>query len=337
MTPTSLTKTAFLLFDGFSNMVLASAMEPLRAASDLAPSHGLRWQVVTLDGAPVQSSSGLAIAPDVALADLAECDVLFVIAGYGVRRHAGADCLQALRRAAKHLPLMGGLDVGGWLLAAAGLMRGRSATVHWQTLAEFEEEFPHVAVSRDRFVVDGARVTAGGATSVMALMLHLIRREYGEALAFDVSNLFLYDAESGQRAELRAGLQDGRQEGWREGAATGLRAPHLQLAVERMRDTVEDPLPVAEIARASAVSLRTLERMFQRELGLSPARYYLMTRLSAARNLAEETGLSVAEIAARTGFSSVSTLSRAFKAHFTHSVRDLRAARRAPPRDGARR
>jgi AraC family transcriptional regulator, glycine betaine-responsive activator len=322
MTSNSLSNAAFLLFDGFSNMVLASAMEPLRAASDLAPSHGLRWQVVTLDGAPVQSSSGLMIAPDLALADLTGCDVLFVISGYGVRRHAGAGCLQALRRSAQKVPLMAGLDVGGWLLAAAGLLHGRSATVHWQAVAEFEEEFPHVAVSRDRFVVDGNRATAGGATAVMALTLHLIRREYGEALAFDVSNLFLYDAESGQRAGQQAG-----------GAATALNAPQLRAAVERMRDTVEEPVPVADIARAAAVSLRTLERLFQRELGVNPARYYLMTRLSAARNLAEATGLSVAEIAARTGFSSVSTLSRAFKAHFTHSVRDLRAARRALHRE----
>jgi AraC family transcriptional regulator, glycine betaine-responsive activator len=333
MATTSLTNAAFLLFDGFSNMVLASAMEPLRAANNLVPSHRLHWQVVTLDGAPVQSSSGLMIAPDLALADLGACDVLFVIAGYGVRRHAGPDCLQALRRTAKSVPLIGGLDVGGWLLAAAGLLRGRSATVHWQTVAEFEEEFLTVTVLRDRFVVDGNRITAGGATSVMELMLHLIRREYGEALAFDVSNLFLYDAESGQRAGVQAGVRAGVRAGWRVGtAATGLRAPQLQVAVEQMRDTVEDPVPVAGIARASALSLRTLERLFQRELGVSPARYYLMTRLSAARNLAEETGLSVAEIAARTGFSSVSTLSRAFRAHFGQSIRDLRAARLASPR-----
>ena len=59
-----MTRIGFLLFEGFSNMVLSCLLEPLRAVRDQA-GIDIRWQVLTPTGGPVRSSSGLSVVPDV--------------------------------------------------------------------------------------------------------------------------------------------------------------------------------------------------------------------------------------------------------------------------------
>lgn len=316
MLPQSPHQTLILLFDGFSNMVLASAVEPLRAARDLAPQAPFAWRLASLDGASVRSSSGLSIHPELALAEAESFDNLLVICGYGVRKLARKPVLAAIRKAARRADMVGGLDMGAWLLAEAGLLNGYRATVHWQELKAFEERFLDVTVSAERFVLDRNRITAGGASTVLALVLKLIRDAAGDALAFDVSNLFVYDVE--------ANFSRGR--GAHNPAL--VRVPQLERALLAMREAIEEPPTIQEIATRAGLSPRSLDRLFHRELGLSPGRYYQMMRLNLARSLAEETALTVAEIATRTGFVSTATLSRAFSQNFRHTIRNLRKSRR---------
>lgn len=315
MPSTTPLRILFVLFDGFSNMVLASAVEPLRAARDLTAAAPITWHLATLDGRPARSSSGMEVSPDTPLAKCADYDGLFLICGYSARKLARRPVLAAIAKAARQARLLGGIDMGAWLLAEAGLLDGYRATVHWQELAAFEERFLNVAVSPERFVIDRDRITAGGASTVMNLMLKLIRDAGGDALAFDVSNLFVYDVEGNYS----------RDRGARSGAVTSL--PQIERAVTAMRASVEEPLALVEIADIAGVSPRTLDRLFHRELGLPPGRYYQMIRLNLARALAEETDLPVSEIATRSGFVSAATLSRAFSGNFGWTIRDLRKRR----------
>lgn len=306
----------FLLFDGFSNMVLASALEPLRAANMLSGRELYRWRLVTLDGAVARSSSGMSLLPAEPAVLAEPRDVLFVVVGYGTRRFASTETRRRLRRIARTAAAIGGLDAGAWLLADAGLLDGRQATIHWQELTEFAETFPDLQVAKTRFVIDGKTVTAGGANTVMDLAIRMIRDRHGDALAFDVGNLFAYDGEARRPDSDAVSLQSKPR-----------RAPQLLRAVEVMRANLEAPLSLERVAKAASCSSRSLNRLFLRELGVSPGRYYLSIRLAVARQFAEETRLSGAEIAARTGFGSGAALSRAFSGHFKTTIRDLRALR----------
>jgi transcriptional regulator GlxA family with amidase domain len=88
MSPIYPFRLAILPFDGFSNMVLASAVEPLRAACDISGNPLFRWQVATVGGRPIRSSSGMQLRPDIALEALDRVDALVIVAGYGVREQA---------------------------------------------------------------------------------------------------------------------------------------------------------------------------------------------------------------------------------------------------------
>jgi transcriptional regulator GlxA family with amidase domain len=306
----------FLLFDGFSNMVLASAVEPLRAARDYTGQGAFSWRLLSATGGDVTSSSGLNLRCEGNLQDVGGLDALFVVAGYGAREHSSASACQALQMAERRLPIVGALDSGAWILAAAGLLAGRRATIHWQDIDQFAESYLDVDVVNDRFVIDRDRITAGGATTVIDLMLKMIADRGSGALAFDVSNMFVYDARPHAPEERGA-----------RSLSLASRVPQLVRAVAEMRANVEKPLALDAIATASAMAPRTLARLFQREFGISPGRYYQSIRLDVARSLFAETSQSASEIAARTGFASAATLSRAFSDHFHLRPMDLRRHR----------
>lgn len=311
-------RCGFLVLDGFSNMVLASAVEPLRVARDYGENARFSWQLLSPDGRDVRSSSDIVMRCDAALASARDLDILFVVAGYGARAQARPALIKALQLAERRIPAIAGLDSGGWLLAAAGLLDGYRATIHWQDISQFAEAHLSVEVVTDRYVIDRNRLTAGGAATVTDLMLKLIDERGGGALAFDVSNMFVYDSRQ-RRPEINEG-------------AGALRSPQIRKAVAIMRAQVERPIGLAAVAAQAALSERTLARIFEREFGIGPGRYYQNVRLDVARSLVEETSLSASEIAARTGFASSSCLSRAYTAHFRHNLRDARRSRRVMSR-----
>lgn len=303
-------KCGFLIFDGFSNMVLASAIEPLRAARDMAGPDSFSWRILSISSGSTASSSGLIVQSDAKLADARDLDALFVVAGYGARGHAIPNTIKSLQSVSRKTPLLAGLDSGAWLLATAGLLNGRRATVHWQDLSLLAEQHLDVTVVDERFVIDGNRITAGGAAAVFDLMLRLIHERGGGALAFDVATMFSREARP-------AAPQ-----------ATSHTSP-LVKAVNAMRAHLERPLSLPALSAAAAVSPRTLARLFEREFGSTPGRYYQRIRLAEARAIVEETALSASEIADRTGFSSAACLSRAFGEHFGQTMRSARQRRRS--------
>lgn len=318
MSPISPFHLTFLLFDGFSNMVLASAVEPLRAARDLSGLRLFSWQTATMDGGPALSSSRLRVGVDLALASAGATDALVLVAGYGVRDQMQRDTIRAILAKAHGLPLIVGLDTGAWLLAGAGLLAGRRATVHWMERSALAEAFPEIEVIDAPYVTDRNVVTCGGAQDVLSWSLDLIGRRADDTLRYDVAHMF--GRESGVNSALpRHSAQPVPMQ-----MADRALPPAMQRAVLAMRQTAEAPLPLARIAAAAAVSERTLDRLFRARLGVAAGGYYRLIRLSHARALASETALTLNEIAARTGFASAATLARAYRAQFGQTVRQTR-------------
>lgn len=312
MSPKSAFHLTFLLFDGFSNMVLASAIEPLRAARDLSGKRLFSWQICSLDGGSVTSSSRLTLAVDLPLDRVGATDALILLSGYGMRELLAGDGIRAVLRKARGLPVLGGLDTGAWLLARMGLLAGRRAAIHWMEREALAEAFPEITVVPDPYVVDGNIVTCGGAQSVLSWSLDLIGAQGDEALRFDVANMF--------------GRVMGRGTDpveWQLPSRMTDRAlpPALQRAIAAMRETAEAPLPLPRIALRAALSARSMDRLFHAHLGLSAGGYYRQIRLSHARALALETKLTLQELAQRTGFSSAATLARAYRRQFGETVR----------------
>jgi AraC family transcriptional regulator, carnitine catabolism transcriptional activator len=299
-----------LLFDRFSNHCLANAIEPLRAANTFAGRTLYRWSFLSLDGAQVTSSSGLPVQPDTTLARHPGGDYLFLMPSYGFRDHARPATSRALRSAARRFGALVGMDTGAWLLAAAGLLAGRRATIHWDELTAMAERFPDVEVTDIRFVRDGDRITCGGVTTAFDLVLAMIEAHHGPMLRLEVAALF----QPGDRAG----------EGERVRPPTRRRA--VDAAVAAMRRNIETPLPMRAIAEGAGVTQRALEAAFRETLDRTPQAVYRGLRLREARRLLGGTTMSVSEIAARCGYENASAMTRAFRAEFGARPRDVRRA-----------
>jgi transcriptional regulator GlxA family with amidase domain len=225
-----------------------------------------------------------------------------VIAGFGNREQATPSLLSAIRRAARTARACGGVEAGAWLIARAGLLEGRAATTHWEDMEDFAAAFPGSDIRPDRYVIDGPVFTTGGASPTFDLMLHLVRSRLGMAVALDVASVFIYDqAHASSDAQPLVSL--GRLDGY---------DPRLAQAIRLMEASVDHPLTVSAIARRTGVTARSLETIFRRSIGETPGAYYLRLRLGAARRLVLDTRIAMADIAARTGFSSAASFSRAF-------------------------
>ncbi|MGN6550955.1 MAG: GlxA family transcriptional regulator [Pararhizobium sp.] len=304
----------FLLLSGSSIMSIASAIDPLRAANRIEEREFFRWRIVSPDGSPAITSSGMPIAAGARFDATERTDVFVVIAGFSAAAVTDRSLIAGIRKASAGARAVGGIEAGPWLLARAGLLAGRRATTHWEDFEDFSSAFPDVDVVPDRYVVDRNLFTTGGASPTFDLMLHLVRTRLGMATALDVASVFIYDeAHAGADAQPLVSL--GRLDGY---------DPRLAAAVRMMEASIDAPLTIAAIARRGGITTRTLETLFVKAIGESPGAYFLRLRLSAARRLVRDSRIPLADVAARTGFSSAASFSRAFRKTFGASPSSLR-------------
>jgi transcriptional regulator GlxA family with amidase domain len=259
-----------------------------------------QWRILTLDGAPVTGSSGLRVTPDDSL-DRQSGDVLMVMPSYGFRELSGWPSQSGLRAAASRYEVMAGLDTGAWLMAAAGLLDGYQATIHWEELTRFAERFSDTEVLRERYVIDRDRITCSGARASFDLVHHLIGKRHGQALALEVAQLLM------ARDKTPSGVPT-----------------IVDQAIAVMSANLELPFPIEDVARACGQTQKSLERRMQATYGASPQTVYRRLRLNQGRKLALDTTLSVREVALRCGYEDPSSFTRAFKAEFGVTPRGVR-------------
>ena len=298
-----------LLFDAFSNMVLACLLEPLRVVRDQTGAD-ISWTILTESDGIVTSSSGLSITPQRRLRDVDPADLLLLIGGDAFRDGSGADARRRLKPLMRDATVIAA-DTGAWILARAGFLNGRKATLHWQLLDEFAEEFPSVEVQTDHNVRDGRIWTCGSAAAALDLMLDFIRERFGAAIAFDAGAMFLHD--------------NARRHGasYPEQVLSHAVSPKLKQVIGLMAQSVETPGTIPALARQAHVSERSLHRLFKAELNITPARYYLLLRLARARELLRYSSLATSEIALRCGFANATTLSRSLRMNFNMRPRTM--------------
>lgn len=296
------------LFSQFSNYCLANAIEPLRAANTLSGRNLYRWTFVTSDGTPATSSSGLPVLPQGDLRRAEPGDYLFVMPSYGVRGHATVDNCRMLRAAADRFQHIVGLDTGSWLMAQAGLLDGRRATIHWDEFTAFAETFDTVEAATDNVCTDGKYLTCGGVSTTFELVLNLIGGTDGAALRLEVASLFQRDTAAGHAIK----------------AISPTGSALADRAVALIQQWMEQPLQIGRIAARLDIPQRRLEQVFRTHLGATPQAVYKRLRLRAARRLIETTDHPIAEIALRCGYQNPAAMTRAFRREFGITPTDLR-------------
>jgi transcriptional regulator GlxA family with amidase domain len=313
----------FALLPGFSLLSLAGATDALAAAAEQPA--GPAWRVLRLsaDGAPVVAQCGTAVAVDGAWAGAPALDALVVVSDRAVACEAPSPLTPLLQRLQAEGALLGGIGSGATLLAAAGVLAGHRATLHWAEAQALAEAHADVVVSSHLYEIDRQRLTCAGGHASLDAFIAWLGRQHGPRLVQALLAHFglerLRDGQEPQRTPVSGRIGGG--------------APKLAEAVALMEANLGEPLPTEDIARLVGVSRRQLERLFKQHLDELPSRYYAELRLQRARRLLQQTGQSILQIGLACGFASGSHFSNAYRARFGHTPREARSQRALAWRD----
>lgn len=304
----------FVLLHDFSMIAFANAVETLRMANYISRRPLYRWTVVEAEPSQAVASNGLTISTNGIAADLASCDLVFVCGGLNIRQVTTDPVRRLLRKCAARGSAVGALCTGSFALASAGLLDDHRCAIHWENLAAISEEFPKVRFTPEVFIFDRDRITCSGGTAPLHMMLHLIRGHHGPKLVMAVSEQFIVE-------RLRASSDRQRIP---QPECIGPGYQHLTEAAEIMAANIEEPLSLIELAGLVGLSLRQLERLFNRYFSMNPAQYYMNLRLRRAQELLTHSSQPIMQVTVACGFQSSSHFCKAYRSLFGHAPSDER-------------
>jgi len=303
-------QVAILVYPGVQSLDFAGPLEVFAGAQRLIEEsdrreRGYELKLLSVDGRPLETSSGLTVTPHASLASApAKIDTLIVAGGHGCME-AAADrvLLEWISQVSAAARRTASVCTGAFLLAAAGLLDGRRATTHWASAAELAARYPTVDVDPEPiFLRDGPIWTSAGVTAGMDLALALVEEDLDRDAALAIArHLVLFLRRPGNQSQFSATLS--------------AQAPAREPLREVQRYVLENPaseLSVEALADRACMSPRHFARAFRAESGVTPARYVEQVRLEAARRRLEDTPEPIAAVALACGFGTPETMRRVF-------------------------
>ena len=274
------------------------------------------FTVCALGRRPVRATGGITVVPQGDLRELERADTI-IIPGWpkplaAPPRRLVAALVKAHERGARLVSIC----VGSFVLAATGLLDGKRATTHWRFAEQMAREFPSVRVEPDVLYVDeGDMLTSAGSAAGIDLCLHIIRKDFGTAIANAVA-----------RRAVVSPHREGGQAQFIDMPVGEAANPWLSTLLHWVNTRLDRRITLEQLAEAANVSQRTLARRFASTTGTSPHNWITGLRVRRAKDLLETTTLSIEEVAEASGFGSAALLRHHFHAHAKLSPSDYRAA-----------
>lgn len=311
--PTARLRIGFVLSRNFTLSAFGLFVDTLRLAGDELDRSGrvhADWHVLGSTRHLVRSSCGVSVAPTSDFLEPREFDYIVVVGGLlSTDNPVDDETARYLREAAsKDVPLIG-LCTGTFVLAEAGLMAKHRACVSWLHYKAYRDRFPDNPVRSDRLFDFGqGRGSCVGGASSADMAAFLVRRHIDSAAERNALDVLQIDrARRGTDQQSRQPLAEST-----EGVASNI-DPRLRAALLIMEQDLETPVAIEALASRTGVSRRQLERMFHRDLGITPAEAYTKIRMKKAQALLTNSRASLIEVALEIGLNSAPHLSRTFK------------------------
>ena len=299
----------FLLLNNFTLISFSSAIEPLRLANHALKEKIYTWSTFSEKGETVLSSDGININIDFSINSevaLNKIDLLIVCGGLEIEKNYSKSIARFLRNVDSKEISLGAICTGSRILAMANLLNGYACSVHWDGLSTLSNLFPNINVRRNLFTIDRDRFTSSGGIAPFDMMLKIIRDRYDLTVSSAVAEQFISDRIRRGDDEQRIPLKH----------LIGSLSVQLMSAVQLMEANIREPINQTDLAAYMGLSTRQLQRLFKQYLSCSPSRYYLQLRLQRAKNLLQQTSLSILEVTDESGFISVSHFSKSYKIYF---------------------
>ncbi|EKJ95042.1 transcriptional activator FtrA [Bradyrhizobium lupini HPC(L)] len=293
-----------LAYDGLCTFEFGLAVEVFGLPRPEMGANWYRFAVAGVEGGELRATGGVRLVVDGGMELLQQADTIIVPGWRGADEAVPRTLCDALatahRRGARVLSICSGVFV----LAAAGLLDGKRATTHWRYTDRLRTSHPGIEVTPDVLYVDeGSVLTSAGSAAGLDLCLHLIRRDFGAAAANMVARRLVVPPH-----------RDGGQTQFIAQAVPVLyESDRLGPLIDDVRASLNKEHTVATLAKRAGMSERTFLRRFEAATGMTPAKWLLTERLSRARDLLENSTLTVEQVAQQTGFNSTATIRHHFR------------------------
>lgn len=271
------------------------------------PEFEMPWYELTLcaeNPGAVRVVGGASLHTPYGLDSFVAADTLVVPGVSDVNADPSPELVAALRQAYRRGARIVSICSGAFALAGAGLLDGRRATTHWIYAERFRLRFPSIELDPDvLYIDDGPVLTSAGSAAGLDLCLHVVRRDFGAAIANAVARrLVIQPHRDGGQAQFIETPVSGDPADDRIAESMAWALEHLGRAI-----TLET------LAARGHMSERSYLRHFARATGTTPIKWLIGQRIQASLALLETTDTSVQKIAKLVGFDAAVT----FRYHFS--------------------
>lgn len=273
------------------------------------------FAVCAAERGPIRATGGIAIQVPHSLRMLDRADTI-VIPGWRDANEVPPEVLlRKLRAAYDRGARLCSICSGVFILAAAGLLRGKRATTHWKYADLLSSRHPDIVVEPNALYVDeGQILTSAGSAAGLDMLVHLVRRDFGPKVANQVA----------QRLVIPPHREGGQAQFVPRPVALDERG-RLARLLDWIRGHLAAEHTIESLAAHVSMSPRTLQREFKASTGLSPYAWIVRERIERAKELLESSRLPTGQIAEWVGMGSAEALRHHFRAQVGTAPAQYRA------------
>ena len=204
---------------------------------------------------------------------------------------------------------------GAFLLAATGLLEGRSCSTHWNAANDFRRLFPNVDLQTDKLITAGKGLyTNGGAYSFLNLILFLIEKYFDRDTAVLCSKIFQIEIDRTAQSPFFI-FQAQKNHG----------DELICEAQTYIEENLAEKISFEDLASRLATSRRNFDRRFIRATGNTPVEYMQRVKVEVAKKAFEKGRKSIFEVMGEVGYSDDKAFREVFKKITGMSPLDYRA------------
>jgi transcriptional regulator GlxA family with amidase domain len=192
---------------------------------------------------------------------------------------------------------------GAFLLAATGLLEGKTCSTHWHAEADFRRLFPNVNLQIDKLLITGQGLyTNGGAFSFLNLVLLLVEKYFDRQTAIYCSKVFQIDFERTSQSLFAIFKPQKNHDD-----------ELIVRAQAYMEENLSEKISFEKLASKLAVSRRNFDRRFVKATGNTPVEYMQRVKVEAAKNELEKGRKTIFEIMDEVGYNDERAFRDVFK------------------------
>ena len=190
---------------------------------------------------------------------------------------------------------------GAFLLAAAGLLDGKTCTTHWKYTRKLQSRYPRLKVQENvLFTEKDGLFTSAGIASGVDMALHIVEKEMGAHFTNKVAReIVVYIRRDGGQAQESIFLS------YRN---------HLHAGIHTVQDWLVENLDrkatLPQLAEMAHMSTRNFTRIFRKETGVTIGEYLTMLRKEKIAELLKKPDLSRPQVAQQVGLKSARQVNR---------------------------